>query len=377
VYTPEEIGVCDVLSCGDRIVKIGKDIQPPQGFEAEIIEAKGKKVVPGFFDAHIHFLGAGGGAGPDSRSSVVHLSTFARAGVTSAVGVLGVDSIGFRLEELYIRAQALEFEGISTWMLSGAFALPSATLTGSIAKDLCLIDKVVGVKIAMRETLKSSPSMETLKGIIGETWLGGRLGNKAGVVVSHLGDVKGSLLDVADLLDEMAVPGEAFVATHVNRSPEVLSDAILAGKRGLVLDLTGNVPKYEKVPPAKALHMMLDQGIPLKNITFSSDSGAAYEFDGVRGVLPVDVCVNDLRAMVREEKIPLPTALATLTTNPARIYRLDAKKGSLAAGKDADVVLLDEDFHVDTVIARGKTLVRGGRPVVRGRLEEPLLEMLK
>ncbi|GHV44965.1 isoaspartyl dipeptidase [Synergistales bacterium] len=377
VYTPEEIGVCDILLCCGKIIKIGENIVPPQNLDVEIIEANGKKVVPGFVDGHIHILGAGGGAGPDSRSGLVHLSTFARAGVTSAIGTLGVDCVGYRLEELLIRARALEFEGISTYMLCGSFMTPSATLTGSIMKDFSLIDKVVGVKIAMRETLKNSPPIEMLAQIIQETWLGGRMSDKAGVVVSHIGDAKGSLAEVSDLLDVMAIPQRAFVATHVNRSSEVLADAICCGKRGLIMDLTGNVPRHEKIAPSKALRMILNQGVPLDNVTFSSDSGAAYEFDGVRGILPVDVCAKEIRAMVLAEGLSLSTALATVTTNPARVYRLDATKGSLTVGKDADILLLDDDYRVDTVLAKGKLLVCEGRPVVRGRLEEPLLEILR
>ena len=81
--------------------------------------------------------------------------------------------------------------------------------------------------------------------------------------------------------------------------------------------------------------------------------------------------------MVKEQDIPLETAITTLTRNPARVYGISEKKGTLEADKDADVVLLDGEYKVDTVIARGKKLVEGGCPVVRGMLEEHLLEALK
>jgi beta-aspartyl-dipeptidase (metallo-type) len=322
-------------------------------------------------------LGAGGGGGPDTRSSVVHFSTIARAGVTTAVGTLGLDTMGFQPRELYIRARALEREGLSTYILTGSYALPSVTITGTVPTDIVFIDKVIGLKIAMREVLCQNPAKEQLKQVLVEVMRAGRWSAKAGVVVAHQGDVPGSMSWVCDALEELMIPKRHFIATHINRSREVLEDAIECAKRGMILDLTGNIPKPEAIAASKALRMMLEAGVPLENITFSSDSGAYHNDDGKDVVLPVDVCAKELRLMVKEEGLSLSDALATLTINPARLYCLADRKGSLEAGKDADVLLLDDALNVDTVIANGSVLVRAGRPVVRGRLEEAYYSMLE
>ena len=52
---------------------------------------------------------------------------------------------------------------------------------------------------------------------------------------------------------------------------------------------------------------------------------------------------------------PLADALRMLTLNPATLLRLEFKKGSLRAGADADIVLLDEALNVNNVWARGVT----------------------
>ena len=44
-------------------------------------------------------------------------------------------------------------------------------------------------------------------------------------------------------------------------------------------------------------------------------------------------------------------------------------KGSVAAGLDADLVVLNRELAVDTVIARGRVMVRGGEPLVKGPFE--------
>lgn len=52
--------------------------------------------------------------------------------------------------------------------------------------------------------------------------------------------------------------------------------------------------------------------------------------------------------------IPLPQVSRMLSLTPARIIGVCDRKGSLEAGKDADVVVLSEDFRVRQVYARGR-----------------------
>jgi N-acetylglucosamine-6-phosphate deacetylase len=42
--------------------------------------------------------------------------------------------------------------------------------------------------------------------------------------------------------------------------------------------------------------------------------------------------------------IPLPEAVRMVTLTPARVLRLQERKGSIAAGKDADLAVFDPDF---------------------------------
>lgn len=60
-----------------------------------------------------------------------------------------------------------------------------------------------------------------------------------------------------------------------------------------------------------------------------------------------------VRTMRDLAEIPLHEAVAMITINPARLMRLDATKGSVAEGKDADIVLFDENVNVSLVMARG------------------------
>ena len=47
------------------------------------------------------------------------------------------------------------------------------------------------------------------------------------------------------------------------------------------------------------------------------------------------------------------------------------RKGRIAPGADADLVVLGEDRRPRDVLARGRWLVRGGEALVRGPFEAP------
>jgi beta-aspartyl-dipeptidase (metallo-type) len=66
---------------------------------------------------------------------------------------------------------------------------------------------------------------------------------------------------------------------------------------------------------------------------------------------------------------PLERVLPAFTSNPARLLRLE-RKGRLAPGSDADLVVLSGDGAVAEVMARGRWHTRDGKPVVRGTFEQ-------
>lgn len=60
-----------------------------------------------------------------------------------------------------------------------------------------------------------------------------------------------------------------------------------------------------------------------------------------------------VKNMVKLADVPLWDAVTMVTKTPARVVGLDAHKGSIAAGYDADIVLLNSDLDVVKVIANG------------------------
>ena len=67
------------------------------------------------------------------------------------------------------------------------------------------------------------------------------------------------------------------------------------------------------------------------------------------------VCTMDraLRTAHLRYGLPLPEVCRMMSLTPARLCGVSHRKGSLAVGKDADVVLMDEGFDVRQVYVNG------------------------
>src|SRR5690606_31464150 len=162
LYTPENRGRCDLLIAAGKIVAIEKTGHVKAWPDCPESDLAGAVVCPGFIDQHVHLIGGGGEAGPHTRTPEVRLSALVAAGITSVVGLLGTDGVTRHPESLLVKTRALEHEGISAWMLTGAYGLPSPTITGSIERDVALIDKIIGVKCAVSDHRSSAPGNDQL-----------------------------------------------------------------------------------------------------------------------------------------------------------------------------------------------------------------------
>ncbi len=74
------------------------------------------------------------------------------------------------------------------------------------------------------------------------------------------------------------------------------------------------------------------------------------------GTLAGSILTQDqaLRNMVRWSRLPVQSVLGMLTRNPAQSLGIAGRKGALAAGKDADMVLLDRNLRVQATIVQGE-----------------------
>lgn len=68
------------------------------------------------------------------------------------------------------------------------------------------------------------------------------------------------------------------------------------------------------------------------------------------------VCTTDrcVRTMYKLAQVSLPDAVRMMTQNPAKILKIEDRKGSIAVGMDADLVVFDDDVQVSSVYVGGQ-----------------------
>ncbi len=149
VYAPEQVGRRDILVGGGRILQMGASLAEFAQAGVEIVDVGGLRLVPGFVDQHIHLLGGGDAAGPLGRVAELTPEDLALAGITTAVGVVGVEMEARGLLLLLRKVHELTRAGLTALMYTGSFRLPAPCMLTSVRADVAFIDQVMGVKTAI------------------------------------------------------------------------------------------------------------------------------------------------------------------------------------------------------------------------------------
>lgn len=380
VYTPQNLGIKDLLIAGEKVAHIGEHINPVTEYgPVEVIDVTDHYVVPGFIDQHVHIIGGGGEGGYATRTPEVRLSQLTSAGITTVVGCLGTDGTTRHMASLLAKARGLEDEGISTYIYTGAYEVPTCTLMKNVRDDLIIIDKVLGCgEIAISDHRSAQPSKEDIRKLAAECRVGGILSGKAGVLHLHVGASKEGLSVLFDILEETNLPITQFTPTHINRNATLLAEGIRFAQKGGMIDFTAGFNPLAKpgqsIRPTEAIRQALAQGVPIEQMTMSSDGNGSMPVFDERGDT-IGLAVSEPRSLYEEFKnlvhsgIPLEESLKVITQNPARSLKIHAKKGTLHAWSDADVLVLDHDLNLVHVFARGQRMVWEGKVLVRGTFE--------
>ena len=376
VYAPEHLGKKDVLIVGEKICRIDDKIEGYEGLpDVETFDLAGKKLVPGYIDLHVHITGGGGEQGPASRVPESQLSVFTTNGITTVVGLLGTDGITRSVENLVAKAQALNDEGITAYALTSAYVYPPTTLTGSVEKDIMMVDPMIGVKVAVSDHRSSNPTGEEIIRLATAARRAGLLSNTAGLVTMHMGAGKGGLDPVFYALDHSDLPARNLLPTHMGRNRELIDQGVSLIRRGGYMDVTAGCDPAEVEAMADMIEYALDQEpAAAGHLTVSSDGyGSMPRFDDEGNCIGLTYAspksLHETVKCLAGRGRKLEDALRLVTSTPADLLCKVGTKGCVAQGADADLLVLTESLDIDGLFARGKTALWQGKVLMKGKFE--------
>ena len=377
LYAPEAAGRVNILVGGGKILYVGEN-EPnvSAGPAVETVDIGGKRVFPGFIDCHAHITGGGGEAGYGSRIPPLPVSSFTSAGVTSVVGLLGTDDLTQGTASLVSSAYGLRARGISAWCLTGGYHYPPTTLTGGIRSDIVNVDPIIGIgELAISDHRSSQITVDELLRCASETHVAGIMTGKAGILHLHLGDGERGLRLVREAMSQSEIPARVFNPTHVNRRKALFDEACGLAELGCTIDVTAfQVEEGEDSwTAAEAVQRYLLAGLPASHITVSSDGGSClpvFDDDGMAARMDVgtaDSLLGEARELL-ENDIEIQDWLPAFTSNVAETLRLD-HKGRITTGRDADLLIIDEDGNLSDVMALGEWHIRDREIKIKGLFE--------
>lgn len=107
------------------------------------------------------------------------------------------------------------------------------------------------------------------------------------------------------------------------------------------------------MPPGKSVLGPLNGGLEV-----IVEDGVAKLLDGSAFAGSVATTDRLVRTMIGLAEMPLTTAVKMMSLTPARIMGVDKQKGSLVPGKDADILIMDEQVNIKLTMVNGNVVYR-------------------
>jgi N-acetylglucosamine-6-phosphate deacetylase len=349
------------------IAEIG---QIDAGGGCDVLDAEGRIAAPGFIDVHIQ--GAGGADVLDGTVEALETisQTCARFGVTSFLATTvykadgdnesltlageyagrdlgGANLVGIHLEGPFIAANkrgmiqpgcicgpSMEVLDKILDITGGKLAM--MTIAPELEGGLGIIRRLVGSNIVASFAHSGANYEQTLAGIAAGISHATHLFN-AMTGIHHRSP--GPLVAIFENENVTA----QLIADGVHIHPSVLKLAFEILGPGRIVLITDGMQAMG-LPDGKYIY---------NGVEYESKNGAARYKDGT--LIGTALGLSELlKRLISFTGCGLDVAVSTVTENPAKVLGIEDRKGSIAIGKDADLILLDDDLSVQTTIVDGR-----------------------
>jgi beta-aspartyl-dipeptidase (metallo-type) len=180
------------------------------------------------------------------------------------------------------------------------------------------------------------------------------------------------------LIDDKEIPPAQIVPTHINYTTDLLGGSIDFLERGGRVDINAfEDPSSDRdaLSITSAIRFYKERHASLDNVSVSSDgNGTLTVFDEKGEVVGLTVAsqrslLNNFRYLLQNAVLDLESTIKLFSTNPATIYKLH-HKGGLDVGKDADILILDRDYALTDMFAKGRRMIDRGEVVAKGTFSQ-------
>ena len=352
IATDHIIRSASVTLADGKIASVGANIRPAKS--SNTIDAKGLFVSPGFIDTHIH---------GDPADILKHEIKFGTTSIIVAISCdslmggyrkineirkfkkedpLGTSMLGIRLEGPYIskiKSGAQNKQYIKKPNTGELFGVIKKC--GGELKIITIAPEIKGA-LGLVKILKNKNIIASL-GHSNATYEEARRGIDAGIThATHIFnamrgvDYAGPGASSACIFDDRVITEIILDLVHVRKQ----LFQVLLKLKGLdkTILITDSV-RAEKNPAAKL-------------------EGNVYRFQDGRIAGSNTTMIQVLKNAVKHCNLSLPEAIRLITLNPAKLLGLSARKGMIAKGRDADLVIFDKDFDVKMTMINGKIAYR-------------------
>ena len=191
----------------------------------------------------------------------------------------------------------------------------------------------------------------------------------------HMGGDDRALSPVFEALERTSIPVKTFQPTHgeEQRSSRRTHSSWQRWAEPSTSPADSLRKKIKEL--AASLRAAKEAGVPMDKVTISSDGqGSWSNYDAAgnlteMGVSSVDTMYRQVVYQVQNENMSLEEALSLGTRNVAKALEVYPKKGAVHEGSDADVLVLNGDLSMNTVIARGSLMMQDGVLLKKGTYE--------
>lgn len=340
VQSGEVVPDTDIAIVAGHIAYVGPDASHAIGKKTKVIEARGRYLVPGLLDAHMHV-----------ESGMVTVTEYVRA-----VAVHGTTGMFIDPHEI-----------------ANVFGLKGVKLMVDEARK-----QPIHVWVQMPSCVPSAPGFETPGSSIGPREVAEAMSWKGIIGLGEMMNFPGVFMSDKKMLDEMSVthaagkvigghyaspdlglPFHGYVAGGAEDDHEGtrLDDAIARVRQGMKAMLRYGSAWHDVAAQVKAI---TEKKLDARRFILCTDDSHAATLTQEGHMDRV------LRHAISEGLNPM-TAIQMMTINAAEHFGLTKEMGMIAPGRWADLLLVEDllNFKADLVIAKGQIIAEQGELQVK------------